>query len=47
VLATEVISWLFHRNRWNIRQSLLGEALNAMKLGLIYGLFLIAFMLGS
>jgi hypothetical protein len=47
VLATEVISWLFHRRRGSIRGLLWGEALNAMKLGIIYGLFLIAFMLGS
>ncbi|MGB8702607.1 MAG: DUF565 domain-containing protein [Thermosynechococcaceae cyanobacterium] len=47
VLATEVISAMFYRNRWGAKQSLWGEALNALKLGVIYGLFLIAFMLGS
>jgi hypothetical protein len=46
VLGTEAISWLFYRNN-NPQRILLSEALNAFKLGVIYGLFLIAFMLGS
>ncbi|HEY9828530.1 MAG TPA: DUF565 domain-containing protein [Stenomitos sp.] len=46
VLVTELISWLFY-GRSGARRSLWGEALNALKLGVIYGLFLIAFMLGS
>lgn len=46
VLLTELISWLFY-GRVGVRRSLWGEALNALKLGVIYGLFLIAFMLGS
>jgi Protein of unknown function (DUF565) len=46
-LSTEALSWLFYSSRWNFRQTLWGEALNALKLGIIYGLFLIAFMLGS
>jgi uncharacterized membrane protein YoaK (UPF0700 family) len=47
VLLTEVLSWLFYSSRWKFRQTLWGEALNALKVGMIYGLFLIAFMLGS
>jgi Protein of unknown function (DUF565) len=47
VLLTEVISWLFYGDRWKAKHKLWGEALNALKLGIIYGLFLIAFMLGS
>lgn len=46
VLLTEVTSWLFY-SRKGFQQSLWGEALNALKIGVIYGLFLIAFMLGS
>lgn len=46
-LVAEVISWLFYSGRWNIKGSLWGEALNAVKFGLLYGLFLIAFLLGS
>ncbi len=47
LLLTEVISWLFYGRRWNANQSLWGEALNSLKLGITYGLFVIAFMLGS
>lgn len=47
LLATELISWLFYGGRWNANQTLWGEALNSLKLGVIYGLFVIAFMLGS
>lgn len=46
VLLTELMSWLFYSRR-QFQKSLWGEALNALKLGVIYGLFLIAFMLGS
>jgi hypothetical protein len=46
VLGAEAISWFFYRDRTSQRP-LLSEALNAFKLGVIYGLFLIAFMLGS
>jgi Protein of unknown function (DUF565) len=46
-ITVEIISWLFYSNRFNLRKSLLGEALNALKFGVIYGLFLIAFLLGS
>jgi hypothetical protein len=47
LLSTELVSWIFYRNWGNAHKALWGEALNAFKLGLIYGLFLIAFMLGS
>lgn len=47
LLFTEVVNWIFHRNRGNARQALWGETLNTFKLGLTYGLFVIAFMLGS
>lgn len=46
VLLTEVISWLFY-SRKATKTALWAESLNALKLGIIYGLFLIAFMLGS
>jgi hypothetical protein len=47
VAVTEVVSWLFYSGRWNFKGSLFGEATNALKIGLIYGLFLMAFFLGS
>lgn len=47
VVFTESLSWLFYSGRWNFRQTLWGEAFNALKIGMVYGLFLIAFMLGS
>lgn len=47
VLFTEVVSWVFYTNRLNFKRSIWGEALNALKIGLIYGLFVIAFILGS
>ena len=47
LLLTEFVNWVFYGGRWNANQSLWGEALNSMKLGIIYGLFVIAFMLGS
>jgi hypothetical protein len=47
LLTAEIITILFHRDRFNFRQSILGESLYAMKLGVTYGLFVIAFMLGS
>ncbi len=46
-LVAEAISWLFYSSRWNVRATLWGEAINAVKFGLLYGLFLIAFLLGS
>jgi undecaprenyl pyrophosphate phosphatase UppP len=47
VLGAEAISWLHYRDRKQSARPLWNEALNAFKLGVIYGLFLIAFMLGS
>ena len=47
LLFTELVSWLFYTDRWGAKRSLWGEALNTLKLGLIYGMFVIAFMLGS
>ncbi len=46
-IASEVISAVFYGNRWNLRKTLLGETINALKVGVLYGLFLIAFLLGS
>jgi len=46
-IAAEVISALFYSNRWKLRQTLFGEVLNAFKFGVLYGLFLMAFLLGS
>jgi predicted neutral ceramidase superfamily lipid hydrolase len=55
VALTELISWMTYgkgqrsltRPPSNIQRSLLIEALNGLKLGLIYGLFVQAFTLGS
>jgi uncharacterized membrane protein YoaK (UPF0700 family) len=47
VAVTEAVSWLFYSRRWNFRATLLGEATNALKIGVIYGLFLLSFFLGS
>jgi predicted exporter len=49
VLGVEVISWLFYRRprQTETRPSLALEISNAFKLGLIYGLFVEAFKLGS
>ncbi|MFN4280222.1 DUF565 domain-containing protein [Thermosynechococcus sp.] len=46
-IASEIISALFYGDRWKLRQTLFGEILNALKFGLLYSLFLIAFILGS
>ncbi|WP_448525973.1 DUF565 domain-containing protein [Parathermosynechococcus lividus] len=46
-IAAEVISALFYSDRWKLRQTLFGEVLNALKFGVLYGLFLVAFLLGS
>ena len=47
LLITEVISWLTYRSKPLIRQPLWIENLNALKLGIVYSLFLLAFLLGS
>ncbi|WP_298615131.1 DUF565 domain-containing protein [uncultured Thermosynechococcus sp.] len=47
VIVAEVVSALFYGDRWKLRQTLFGEILNAVKFGLLYGLCLIAFLLGS
>ncbi|MCG9893779.1 MAG: DUF565 domain-containing protein [Thermosynechococcaceae cyanobacterium MS004] len=47
VAFVEVLSWLFYSDRWKLRKTLWGEAFNTLKLGITYGLFLLAFMLGS
>lgn len=47
LLAGELISWLFYGNAFKARKALWGEALNALKIGVMYGLFVIAFILGS
>ncbi|XFA74177.1 DUF565 domain-containing protein [Thermosynechococcaceae cyanobacterium Okahandja] len=46
-IAAEVISAIFYSDRWQLRRTLLGEVLNAFKFGVLYGLFLVAFLLGS
>ncbi len=47
--GVELISWLFYRRprKTNVQTSLTLEVINAFKLGLIYGLFVEAFKLGS
>ncbi len=46
-ISAEVISAIFYSDRWQLRQTLFGEVLNALKFGVLYGLFLVAFLLGS
>lgn len=43
----ELISWLHHRSRRNDQRTVLPEMLNSFKLGMVYGLFVEAFKLGS
>ena len=47
VAMVELISWLYHRSRSNERRTVLPEVLNSFKLGMVYGLFVEAFKLGS
>lgn len=43
----EAISWLYHRSRSSDQRTVLPEMLNSFKLGMVYGLFVEAFKLGS
>ncbi|EKV03721.1 Protein of unknown function (DUF565) [Leptolyngbya sp. PCC 7375] len=47
VAMVEFISWLYHRSRSNGQRTILPELLNSFKLGMVYGLFVEAFKLGS
>ncbi|MGD1852926.1 MAG: DUF565 domain-containing protein [Leptolyngbyaceae cyanobacterium] len=47
VAAVEMISWLYHRSRTSGQRTTLPEMLNSFKLGMMYGLFVEAFKLGS
>lgn len=47
LLFSEAVSWLTYRRKPQIRQPLWIENLNALKIGTIYSLFLLAFLLGS
>lgn len=47
VIMVELVSWLYHRSRFHNRRTVLPEMLNSFKLGLVYGLFVEAFKLGS
>lgn len=47
LLITEAINWLTYRSKPLIRQPLWIENLNAFKIGVVYSLFLLAFLLGS
>ncbi len=47
VAMVELISWLYHRSRANDQRMVLPEILNSFKLGMVYGLFVEAFKLGS
>ncbi|NEQ48824.1 MAG: DUF565 domain-containing protein [Leptolyngbya sp. SIO3F4] len=48
VAMVELISWLYHRSRTsNQQRTVLPEMLNSFKLGMVYGLFVEAFKLGS
>ena len=46
VAMVELISWLYHRSRSSDRR-VVSEMLNSFKLGMVYGLFVEAFKLGS
>jgi len=45
--STEIIDRIYYSRIWQSRRALWLEALNALKIGLIYSLFLEAFKLGS
>jgi uncharacterized membrane protein YoaK (UPF0700 family) len=47
VAMVELISWLYHRSRANDQRTIISELLNSFKLGMVYGLFVEAFKLGS
>lgn len=47
VAVVELISWVHHRSRTNDQRTVLPEMLNSFKLGMVYGLFVEAFKLGS
>ena len=47
VAVVELISWLYHRSRLVEQRTVLPELLNSFKLGMVYGLFVEAFKLGS
>ena len=47
LVMVEAISWLYHRSRSSERRTVLPEILNSFKLGMVYGLFVEAFKLGS
>lgn len=47
VLLSEAISSTLYSRRWNFKQSVIGFSLNMLKLGVTYGLFIVAFFLGS
>ena len=47
VAIVELISWLYHRSRSAEQRTVLPELLNSFKLGMVYGLFVEAFKLGS
>ncbi|MEA5462747.1 DUF565 domain-containing protein [Leptothoe sp. PORK10 BA2] len=47
VAMVELISWVHHRSRVQDQRTVLPEMLNSFKLGMIYGLFVEAFKLGS
>ncbi|NJK38621.1 MAG: DUF565 domain-containing protein [Oscillatoriales cyanobacterium RM1_1_9] len=47
VLITEVISWLSYRRQSQTRRPLWLEILNSLKIGVVYSLYLLAFILGS
>lgn len=47
LIFVELISWLYHRSRFKNQRTVLPEMLNSFKLGMVYGLFVEAFKLGS
>ena len=47
VAMVELISWIYHRSRTQSQRTVVPEMLNSFKLGMVYGLFVEAFKLGS
>ncbi len=47
VVTTEVVNWLVYRRSETMARSLVLDSINAIKIGIIYSLFLEAFKLGS
>jgi len=47
VAFTEVVNWAVYSGKGKFNKSLPGEVLNSFKIGLTYGLFVLAFLISS